>query len=168
MASRHRGPLRAFRIADGRYPLFDGGGAAEIGGRWNSPGGGRRVIYGALSYAGAMLERLAQSGIGKIPPNQHWITIDIPDGVEIEEVTAEDVPDWDAHSLVASREYGDRWLSEKRSVALIIPSVIGRPHERNIAINQDHPEFEKLSASAPEPVLVDARLAPTRRPPRLR
>ena len=36
-----------------------------FGGRWNSPG--RRVIYAAESYAGAMLEVLANSNIGRVP-----------------------------------------------------------------------------------------------------
>lgn len=156
MASRYRGPLRIYRIADIRHPLFDGGGAAQFGGRWNSPG--RRVIYGALSYAGAMLEKLAQSAIGKIPPRQQWITVDIPDSVDIEEVIAADVPGWDLADMIASRAYGDRWLDEKRTVALVTPSVVGRPHERNVAIDQDHPDLASLAVSSPQPVHWDPRI----------
>ena len=66
MASRRKGPLRAYRIADVRQPIFDGNGAALYGGRWNSPG--RRVIYAAETYAGAMLEKLAQANVGRITP----------------------------------------------------------------------------------------------------
>jgi RES domain-containing protein len=160
MASRYRGPLRAYRVADARHPLFDGGGAAQFGGRWNSPG--RRAIYGALSYAGALLEKLAQTGIGKIPHQQHWIAIDVPEDVEIEEVTDGDVPRWDAPDLGASRAYGDQWLDPRRTVVLVVPSVIGRPHERNVVINQDHPEFNRLTASDPQPVVWDERLGAAR------
>lgn len=42
-------------------PLWDGTGAALVGGRWNSPG--RPVIYGSLSYSCAMLEMLAHASI---------------------------------------------------------------------------------------------------------
>jgi RES domain-containing protein len=47
--------IRVYRIADERHAIWDGTGAALVGGRWNSPG--RPVIYGSLSYACAMLER---------------------------------------------------------------------------------------------------------------
>ena len=51
--------MRIYRIADSRHALWDGTGAAMVGGRWNSPG--RAVIYGSLSYACSMLEILAFS-----------------------------------------------------------------------------------------------------------
>jgi RES domain-containing protein len=43
MAFPPEGDLKAYRLADERYLIFDGGGAMLMGGRWNSPG--RRVIY---------------------------------------------------------------------------------------------------------------------------
>jgi RES domain-containing protein len=49
-------PLTAYRIADGRHPLFDGTGAALFGARWNSPG--KPVIYAASTYSGALVEIL--------------------------------------------------------------------------------------------------------------
>jgi hypothetical protein len=42
---------RAFRIADMRHAISDGTGPMLYGARWNSPG--RRVIYAAVTYAGA-------------------------------------------------------------------------------------------------------------------
>ena len=50
--------MQIFRIADSRHPVWSGTGAMLVGGRFNSPG--RPVIYGALSFAGAMLEVLGQ------------------------------------------------------------------------------------------------------------
>lgn len=84
MASRRSGPLRAFRVADRRHPLFDGSGAALHGGRWNSPG--RRVIYAAQTYAGALLETLVHANIGRIPKHQAWIEILVPADIAIEEM----------------------------------------------------------------------------------
>ena len=154
MASRPEDALVAYRIADGRYPLLDGAGAQRRGGRWNSPG--KAAIYGALTYAGALLEVLAHGGIGKVPRTQRWIRIEIPKGVAVEEAGA--VSGWEASDQIASRAYGDRWLDEKRSVALIVPSLVGRPNERNIVINPAHPDFTRLRASEPEPVIWDSRL----------
>ena len=116
------------------------------------------MIYGALSYAGALLERLAQSGIGTVPRAQQWIKITIPAGSTIEEVTPANLPGWDAPDRPASRAYGDRRYDERRPLVLVVPSVVGQPHERNVLINPEHPEFARVRASAPEPVAWDERL----------
>src|SRR3954447_6193572 len=78
MASRRSGPLRAFRIADMRHTIFDGTGAMLHGARWNSPG--RRVIYAAETYAGALLEILVHAS-GIQPMNQAYVEIAIPEGL---------------------------------------------------------------------------------------
>ncbi len=53
--------MLAFRIADKRFPIFDGTGARLVGGRWNSPG--KAVIYAAETFAGAVLEVLVHSNL---------------------------------------------------------------------------------------------------------
>ena len=156
MASRYKPQLRGYRVADGRHPLFDGTGAAEHGGRWNSPA--YRVIYASLSYAGAIIERLAQTGTGRIPRHHRWIAIDVPPGVAIEEVGPSDIPGWDAADVSASRAYGDRWLTEARTVALVVPAVVGWPVERNVLFSQTHPDFKRVKASRPRMVRWDKRL----------
>ena len=65
MAFQPEGDLTAYRRADARYPILDGGGAMRLGGRWNSPG--RRVIYASLTFAGAMLEVLVHTNTGRVP-----------------------------------------------------------------------------------------------------
>jgi RES domain-containing protein len=149
------GPLRVYRIADRRHKIFDGQCASLFGGRWNSPG--RRVIYASETYAGAMLEALVHANIGRLPKTQSWIEILIPKGIRIEEVHPADIPGWDAPDQRASRRYGDRWYDERRTAVLVVPSIVARP-ERNIAINQEHPEFKRIRATAPKPVIWDQRL----------
>jgi RES domain-containing protein len=149
MASRRSGPLnaapwRAYRIADRRHTIFDGEGAATFGGRWNSPG--RCVIYAAETYAGAMLEVLANSNIGRVPKYHAWIEVVIDGDVSVEEVDQR-----------PSRFFGDKWYDEKRSTVLIVPSTVVLV-ERNIVINQEHPGFRKLRATAPKPVVWDERV----------
>ncbi|HYL74427.1 MAG TPA: RES domain-containing protein [Bryobacteraceae bacterium] len=155
MASRRNGPFEVFRIADRRHKIFDGQGAALHGARWNSPG--RRIIYAAETYAGAMLEILTRTNIGRPPRTHSWIKILIGKNIRIEEVDARDVPGWDASDLRASRAFGDRWYDEARSAVLIVPSIVAR-QERNIAINQDHPDFIRIRATPPKPVIWDQRL----------
>jgi RES domain-containing protein len=147
-------PWRAYRIADRRRRIFDGEGAATFGGRWNSPG--RRLIYAAETYAGAMLEVLANSNIGRLPKYHSWIEILIGEDVSIEQVDARKVRRWDAPDQRASRIFGDEWYDEKRSAVLIVPSVIARA-ESNVVINQEHPEFRKLRTTKPKPLVWDQR-----------
>ncbi len=153
MASRSDG-LRAFRIADSRHPLFDGTGAMLHGARWNSPG--RRVIYAAETYAGALLEILVHAS-GNIPRHQSYIEIAVPAGVAIEEAAPEDIPGWDEPSFEASQAFGNRWYDEYRTAVLLVPSVVTRV-ERNVLIHQDHPDFGRIRAGQPQPVRWDARL----------
>jgi RES domain-containing protein len=154
MASRRSGPLRAFRIADMRHTIFDGSGAMIHGARWNSPG--RRVIYAAETYAGALLEILVHAS-GSVPRSQGYVEIEIPSGLSIEEITQGDLPRWDAPSFEAAQAFGDKWYDERRTLVLMVPSVVTRV-ERNVLINQEHPEFPLVQASQAVPVRWDSRL----------
>ena len=154
MASRRSGPLRAFRIADMRHTIFDGSGAMIHGARWNSPG--RRVIYAAETYAGALLEILVHAS-GSVPQSQGYVEIEIPSGLSIEEVAQDNLAQWDAPSFEATQAFGDRWYDERRTPVLIVPSVVTRV-ERNVLINQEHSEFPLVRATQAVPVRWDARL----------
>jgi RES domain-containing protein len=154
MASRLSGPLRAFRIADSRHIIFDGSGAMLHGARWNSAG--RRVIYAAESYAGALLEILVHAS-GSVPRSQGYVEIQIPAGLSIEEISQDDVPQWHSPSFARAQAFGDQWYDERRTPVLMVPSLV-TVVERNILINQEHPDFDRIKASQPMPVRWDARL----------
>ncbi len=127
-----------------------------LGGRWNSRG--KRVIYAAATYAGALLEQLAHANIGVLPGRQMWIEIDIPDDLAIERVVPDEVPDWDTADMIAGRERGDRWIGALTSAILIVPSAVTDGMESNILINPGHPDFNRIHASEPKPVRWDPRL----------
>ena len=137
-----------------RHTIFDGSGAMLHGARWNSPG--RRVIYAAETYTGALLEILVHAS-GMLPKSQGYVEIGIPAGVAVEEVAPDTVPHWDAPSFGTARAFGDRWYDARRTPVLIVPSVV-TPIERNVLINQEHPDFGLIHASEPLPVRWDARL----------
>ncbi len=124
------------------------------GARWNSPG--RRVIYAAETYAGALLEVLVHAS-GNVPSTQGYVTIEIPAGLPVEEIAPGDVPGWDAPSYKAARAFGDRWYDERRTPVLMVPSLATLV-EHNILLNQEHPEFARIRASEPLPVRWDVRL----------
>jgi RES domain-containing protein len=148
--------MRAFRIADGRFPIFSGMGARLIGGRWNSPGHG--VIYAAETFAGAILEILVHANLNRLPLRHAFVEITIPENLKTESMAGEDLSGWDAADQIASRAFGDRWIQERRSSVLLIPSIVTGGHERNVLINPEHGDFRRISATDPEPVRWDQRL----------
>jgi RES domain-containing protein len=156
MAFRYKGPLRAFRIGSAKFPLFDGTGAALVGARWNAKG--QRVIYTSESYAVALLEILAHSNLGRVPKGFAYIEVDIPAELDVEEITASDLPDWADEDCVSSQAFGSQWYQEKRSAVLIVPSAAAGGMGRNVLINPEHPDFSSITASAPKLVRWDLRL----------
>ncbi len=145
-----------FRVADRRFPIFDGTGALLVGGRWNSPG--RPVIHAAETFAGALLEILVHSNLGRVPKTHAAIEISIPDKVSVEILDVVRLSKWEAEDQIASRSFGDEWLSARRSAVLMVPSTVIRGHERNILINPLHPDFSFILAGAPVDVQWDKRL----------
>jgi RES domain-containing protein len=148
--------MRAFRIADRRFPIFDGSGARLTGGRWNSPG--RGAIYAAETFAGAVLEILVHSSLGRLPKTHALVEIEIPDEVAVETVPGAALPGWDSKDQIASRDFGDRWLDERRTAVLLVPSAVTMGRERNVLLNPAHPEFMCIEASAPQDVVWDERI----------
>lgn len=148
--------MRLYRIGDGRHPLWDGTGAALIGGRWNSPG--RPVIYASLSYGGAMLEILAHAGIGRVPTTHRYVIADVPEDISVERHDATSLPEaWDAEGTASARRFGDQWLREARSAILLVPSVVARL-EWNALVNPAHPQAARITPSLAERVVWDKRL----------
>jgi RES domain-containing protein len=147
---------QAWRIADGRFDPFSPVGASLVGGRWNSPGLG--VIYASHSFAGAMLECLAHAGIGRVPRTHVAVAIAIATAVMVEQHDERSLPPgWDHPDLQVARAFGDAWIRERRAAVLIVPSVVAR-REGNVLINPQHPDFRKIVAGSPEPVVWDTRL----------
>ena len=56
-----------------------------------------------------------------------------------------------------SRAYGEGWCLEKRSLVLIVPSIVARL-DANLLINPAHPEVHRIEASLHRPVYWDRRL----------
>ncbi len=116
------------------------------------------VIYASRSYAGAMLEGLAHAGIGRVPRTQVVVEIAIAEALTIEHRDESSLPaGWNDADLRVARAFGDAWIRELRAAVLVVPSVVAR-REGNVLINPRHPDFGHIVASAPEPVVWDARL----------
>jgi RES domain-containing protein len=148
--------LTAYRIGDpdGAYPIFDATGSRLSPGRWNSAAS--PVIYASEHYSTSMLEKLVRTS-GELPPNQHFIEITIPNGLSYEMVNPAHLAGWDADTPGASRTYGETWQTSRRSLLLLVPSVVARM-EHNVLINPEHAEFPRITHSLHQPVWWDRRL----------
>lgn len=114
------------------------------------------MLYTSEHYSTSMLEKLVH-GSGRLPPNQHFIVVTIPSGVSYEMLDPAALPDWYLETCVSSKPYGELWQHQKRSLLLIVPSVVARP-ERNFLLNPEHSEFSKVTTSLHQPVWWDSRL----------
>ncbi|HEU0230467.1 MAG TPA: RES domain-containing protein [Burkholderiaceae bacterium] len=148
--------MQLYRIASSRHPIWDGTGAALLGGRWNSPG--RPVIYASMTYAGAMLEVLAHTNIGKVPPSHQCVAANVSDELSTTRYLLEGLPPgWDLEDSAGARKIGDAWLDACKTALLIVPSVVARL-EWNVLVNPRHSDAIRIRVSDPEVVRWDQRL----------
>ncbi len=149
---------RAWRIvkASRASSAFDGEGARLYGGRWNNPG--TAAIYTAQSRSLAALELLVHLQASHLLMSYRSIFVDFEDAL-IETVDPERLAsnwrDYPAPSVL--QQFGDRWVSERRSAVLQVPSVV-IPDEYNAIINPRHPDFDRLVIGPPKPFEFDPRL----------
>jgi RES domain-containing protein len=132
---------------------LDGKGAEQKGGRWNTPG--RPVVYTSAHLSLAILEVLVHLEVDfeDLPEDYVSVEIDIPDGVK---TTIAD-SNFDTHSITATRDRGDNWLSSAPSAVLNVPSVVV-PKERNLCINPNHEDFQQIQTLENAPFRFDPRL----------
>jgi RES domain-containing protein len=147
----------AWRIVKARRAAtaFDGHGAAEYGGRWNSirvP-----IIYTSGSKALAALEILVH-----LNPRVLFVYAVFRlkfDDALIEKVSPGRLPaDWKVEPPPASTQtYGDEWVRKAQSAVLEVPSAI-IPEESNYLLNPAHRDFKKISIGKAEKFSLDQRL----------
>ena len=144
---------RIVRLVHTDNPL-SGAGAARWGSRWNSVG--VPMAYASTSRSLAVLEMLVHMSREYSPRDAVLVPIDIPDSL-IGELPALPKGWNDFPYGPESRRAGDRWIQQRSSLALFVPSAV-LPAERNILVNPAHVEFRKIHIGQPEPHAFDLRL----------
>jgi RES domain-containing protein len=146
-------PLRAVRVCTRTYDPRKASGRAN---RWNAVD--QFVLYLSEHFGTAILESVVHAGKAPPPPSHaSWATI--PDDV-IEEIDVVALPTgWeDPDDLSTARAVGSKWYAEARSAALIVPSIPGRPFERNVVLNTVHPDVREISWESIIEIPWDPRL----------
>jgi len=150
--------ITAWRLVKPRHAAaaFDGEGARLHGGRWNSPG--TRVAYAADSIALAALEVLAHLQSTVVLQAYSVVSLGFPEeSVEALETAALPARWRRFPSPPENQAIGDRWVVERRSLILQVPSAI-IPAAANFLINPSHPEFARIVIGRPERFAFDPRL----------
>ena len=135
---------------------FSGEGAWRYGGRWNSRN--VRVIYASEHQSTAALEVFIHNK--PFSPNDKYkaFQLEWPDSLT-EIFPVKKLPaDW--RVTPPSRltmEIGDRWMEERRSAILAVPSAIS-PADTNFLLNPDHADFKRVRIRPPIDYDFDSRL----------
>jgi RES domain-containing protein len=150
--------VKVFRICAAQYgrsrkQAFSGVGGLRAGARWHTRG--RRIVYCAQSLSLAALEMLVHLKT----------TVDVGDFVHFEAEIPDDLilcpasyPGRWRTDRVATRRFGDAWLTSQPGPALLVPSVIS-PGEWNVLLNPAHPVFSPGWITAgPRTHVFDERL----------
>jgi RES domain-containing protein len=137
---------------------FSGIGSRLYGGRWNSKG--VTVAYGSATLSLAALEFLVHADarllrtVDLVSCDASW-----PESLDVEVLAASSLPSrWrNTPPPLALATLGDRWVRERRSAILLVPSALV-PSEKNVLINPAHPEARRITYGGPARFSYDPRL----------
>jgi RES domain-containing protein len=139
------------------YQTLDGVGGLYVSGRSHTKG--HPVIYCALNPATALLEALVHIEIDAEdrPERFQVLRIEGPDTLSMEEIESSTIPTNWAEDTTFTQSLGDRWLFERRSLLLKVPSVLV-PETWNVLVNPRHPEADLLKITITYEHVFDGRL----------
>ena len=135
---------------------FTGEGAWRYGGRWNSPG--VHVVYVSEHQSTAALEVFTNRVPFILEETYKAFYLEWPDHLT-ERFPMEKLPaNWRVFPApLETKEIGDRWVQERRSAVLALPSVIS-PADTNFVLNPEHRDFKRIRIASPVDFNFDPRL----------
>ncbi|HUX27291.1 MAG TPA: RES family NAD+ phosphorylase [Terracidiphilus sp.] len=150
--------MQIWRICRARFAneAFSGHGARRFGGRWNSPG--VPMVYSSSSLALAAIELFVHLEPNQQPDDLVAIAATLPTGEHALRLEPTRLPPaWWTDDFEPLRAIGDKWVREKSSLAIEVPSAALRM-EWNVLLNPTHQAMAKLKVEAPQPFHFDARM----------
>ena len=152
--------MEVFRVTQARYAtsLY----ASGWEGRWNQEG--QKVIYTASSRSLACLENLVHRRGRGLLADFKVMVIYLPDDLAHERIELGRLPGgslaegWNRAADVSyCQQLGSAWYRAAHSPVLSVPSAV-IPMERNVVINTEHSEYNKIRLIHTESFHFDPRL----------
>jgi RES domain-containing protein len=134
------------------FATLDGQGGVRFSARWHTEG--RRIVYAADHPASALLELLVHTDRALLPKSYQLLKIEVQEKIKVERALP---PRGWNEKLSVTRNIGDRWLHDNKSLLLEVPSAI-LPDVFHTLINPVHPDAQFLKIIAVQHVPLDARL----------
>ena len=150
--------MRIWRICRARFAAeaFSGHGARRFGGRWNSPG--VPMVYASSSLALAAIELFVHLEPNQQPDDLVAISATLPESEPAQRLEPEHLPPaWWTDDFDPLRAIGDKWIQERRSLAIEVPSAALRM-EWNVLLNPEHPAISHIRIEKPQPFHFDGRM----------
>ncbi len=141
--------MRVFRLHRRNRQAADYHGSLIQSNRWNPAG--VPMLYCSAALSLACLEVLVHLTAEEIPPDYVYSSADLSEPTEATDFRGE-LADADA-----TRRYGHSWARTRRSLAILVPSVL-IPEERNALLNPLHPDFSEIAWTEPRTFYFDRRL----------
>jgi RES domain-containing protein len=108
-------------------------------------------LYFSLALSLACLEQLVHLTPDAMPDDYVFSSVDLGGEPEAADYRGSLL------DVDSTRRYGHRWATDRRSLAILVPSVI-IPIEFNLLLNPLHTAFGDLAWGAPQPFAFDPRL----------
>lgn len=149
-----------YRIEREKYlgTTLHGTGASMVSGyRWNSLN--TRLVYTAESRALATLEVAVHLDLSEdLPLDRYYVEIEIPDDLQVQEVSIEDLPDdWNVKPPTPTTQIiGDDFVNYNEVAVLKVPSSIV-PDEFNYLINPLHEHAKRIKVIRTKKMEFDQR-----------
>jgi RES domain-containing protein len=150
--------MQIWRICRAKFAAeaFSGSGARRFGGRWNSPG--VPMVYASSSLALAAMELFVHLEPNLQPEDLVAIAATLPAGEPALRLEPQKLPQgWWTDDFEPLRAIGDRWIREKSSLAIAVPSAALRM-EWNVLVNPLHPAIAEIKIEEPQAFRFDARM----------
>lgn len=148
--------MRVYRISKCRFiEDISGYGAAQSGGRWNSPG--VYMLYASESPALALLENIVNNAL-QFRMSFCQITLDLPVS-NIPVIDPDNLPPgWNRYpSAAVLKAIGDSFVRTGTDLAIKVPSAI-MSGQWNFLINPAHPDAGNMQIVSREKIAIDERL----------
>ncbi len=133
-----------YRIVKSKVRANDlsGIGAFRTGGRWNSKG--TCMLYTSENSSLAYLENLVHFNIAVYPPHLYIIQLEVDDDQALFILPEINYPtDWMKLELLENKALGDKWMTEKKFLAIKVRSAINI-FEYNYLLNPLFPGYYDL------------------------